>query len=105
MSIGRAARGLAHKLTYQVEINVAVISASAPSLRPLVKSLMGGPSEKSGYGSQVHQTARPWVPPRSSGRDAEITTDASGSDTNGNESDENIGTKSEIVGDEKSGEV
>lgn len=88
---------------YQVEINAAVISASAPSLRPLVSWVMGGPGRKSGYGSQVHQTA--WVPPRSSGREAEITTDVSGSGTSHSESDENIGIKSDIGGDEKSGEV
>lgn len=89
----------------QVEINAAVISASAPSLRPFVGWVMGGPGRKSGYGSQVHQAVGPWVPPRSSGREAEITTDVSGSDTNHSESDENIGTKNDIGGDEKSSEV
>ncbi|KAL0632474.1 hypothetical protein Q9L58_008659 [Maublancomyces gigas] len=85
-----------------VEINAAIISASAPSLRPLVKSIIGGPTGKSGFarsgygGSQVHQITRNRAAPQSftgTSGDAEITTNVSGSDVNINESDESIAVK------------
>jgi hypothetical protein len=83
----------------QVEINSAIISASAPSIRPLVKSLAkGSTTGRSTYsgncgGSHSTQYTKNRIPLQSfsgTGKDAKITTNVSGREIN--ESEENIVT-------------
>ncbi|KAH8150901.1 uncharacterized protein LAJ45_05083 [Morchella importuna] len=83
----------------QVEINVAIISASAPSLRPLVKSLLGGTTTTSSSNpkSTSYYNRKNRIPLQSfsgPGRDAEIITNVSGRGAGlGNESEEHIVAK------------
>lgn len=88
----------------KVEISVAIISASAPALRPFLKSIIGGSSVgKSAYsrtygGSQQNQVTRNRIHLQSfngTGREAGITTNVSGRDMN--ESEENIVAKGGII--------
>lgn len=112
-----------------VEINVAIISASAPSLQPFVKSVIdGSTASKSGYsrsgypqgggssatggGSQVAGNQIPLESYSGPGRDARITTNVTGRGMG--ESEESIVMKSgimrttdvrvEIIGDGRSDE-
>ncbi|PWW79825.1 hypothetical protein C7212DRAFT_157847, partial [Tuber magnatum] len=87
----------------QVEINVAIISASAPGILPLAKSIAGGSTtgKSSGYSHPVspkNQTCHIALKPfGGTNRGGSATSDVTGGRGALNESEENIVTKSGII--------